>query len=369
MAWIKVDTNLLRNPKTVRLARLLEIGVTDAAGLLVALWIGTMLYAEDGELTKYTAQGIADLADWKGDADLFYHSMLVSNLLDMRGRGKGRVVYVHDWRDHAAGFLQAKYGRQPEKWKIVKAALDQRKSFTPRRMPEPTDAAEPPRTNKSLLSSPGKETPPPNHSPNIPQNELLNKNLQRQIMDSHAGKEVMGETKTRYDEIFKAKEKRSPHPRKKIVAKTKDAKVKHLECVFISTDELAKLRVLYGKNEKHQLDMHGDERLQHGIQKLNDYIMARNKTRTYKSHYHVLKGWVLIACYEDEMRGRLRFQPVQKDLIRQDITFCHDCDQWVKTKDWSTHPCQRNEDAITTASVDEAVKTLRDRLRMHPKRS
>lgn len=337
MAWIKLYTNLARHPKTVNFARMLDISIPTAAGHLVVLWTNVLEIKEDGDLTKYSQQNIADLADWKGNAAQFNRALVLSSLLDIRGKDSSRQCYIHDWKDYAEPYLRAKYAlRHPEQWNSIKALLDQRKSFNPIPQQLTGIATEP--------ISEDSNTPKPDSAPRSKSLPIKSKTL-------------TGENLLRGDDIKKKKQER---PR----AKSNFVKIKHLECVFLTNDELSKLRILYSLNRDKIQDSHGDERLDFGIQKLNDYIMARGKTRSYKSHYHVLRGWVLNQTYEDEKRGILRFAKVVATAkYRTDLAHCDQCDQMIPIPEWDKHACNRSEEGIKRTSVTEAVNRLRDSFR------
>lgn len=68
MAWIESHQELWRHPKTKKLARLLQISIPTAVGHLHGLWYWAMDFAQDGDLSSYDAEDIADAVMWEGDA-------------------------------------------------------------------------------------------------------------------------------------------------------------------------------------------------------------------------------------------------------------------------------------------------------------
>jgi len=61
---VPVDVDLLQHPKLKKLARLLDRDTYHAFGHLVGLWCWAMRYAEDGDLSDYSHDEIADGAGW-----------------------------------------------------------------------------------------------------------------------------------------------------------------------------------------------------------------------------------------------------------------------------------------------------------------
>jgi hypothetical protein len=103
MAWIESHQTLRDHPKLARLARLLDVHRTSAAGLLHFLWWWALDHAEDGDLTDFDALDLALAAGWEGDPDTFVKA------LEDCGPGQrdgfianvdGRRV-LHDWHDYA----------------------------------------------------------------------------------------------------------------------------------------------------------------------------------------------------------------------------------------------------------------------------
>ena len=66
MAWIEVHTPLIRHRKLRRLARSLKITPVQALGHLVALWGSVLELAEDGDITKWSVEDIAEYAQYDG---------------------------------------------------------------------------------------------------------------------------------------------------------------------------------------------------------------------------------------------------------------------------------------------------------------
>ncbi len=91
---------------------------------------------------------------------------------------------------------------------------------------------------------------------------------------------------------------------KEIRIKNKNKNIKHktlyLESVYLSDDEFDSLIEKYGSREKANL----------GIETLNNYIQASGKK--YKSHFHVLIGWVFDRVNEQKVRPFQKMTSTEK---------------------------------------------------------
>ena len=76
MAWVKMPQELGRHPKLKRFARRLGIPEPDAIGHLFLLWGWAMSFAQDGDLSSYSAEDIADAMLWEGDEDELLEALL-----------------------------------------------------------------------------------------------------------------------------------------------------------------------------------------------------------------------------------------------------------------------------------------------------
>lgn len=102
MAWIESHQELARHPKVRRLARALGITVPAAIGHLHLLWWWALDYADDGDLSEYSADDINDAVMWKckpGKEDGFWGAALEAGFIDS---GPARI---HDWETYAGRLL------------------------------------------------------------------------------------------------------------------------------------------------------------------------------------------------------------------------------------------------------------------------
>ena len=72
-----------------------------ALGHLHSLWYSVLEQQEDGDLSKWSDELIAEMAQYKGKPDVFVSSLVLYGWLD------GRLI--HDWLDYAGRYLTGKY--------------------------------------------------------------------------------------------------------------------------------------------------------------------------------------------------------------------------------------------------------------------
>ena len=99
MAWIKIETTLPGHRKTKKLARLLDVDILEAVGVLAHFWIWALQYADDSGRIKGDSDDVADGVCWKGDSDLLMHALKKSGFID-----DGNIV--HDWESHEGAYRQ-----------------------------------------------------------------------------------------------------------------------------------------------------------------------------------------------------------------------------------------------------------------------
>lgn len=101
MAWIESHTVLRNHRKVMLLARGLQIMTAQAVGHLHLLWHAAIEQQEDGDLTNWPDELIAELAGYPGDATKFVALLAEIGWLD----GKK----LHDWWEYAGRYLTSKY--------------------------------------------------------------------------------------------------------------------------------------------------------------------------------------------------------------------------------------------------------------------
>lgn len=102
MAWIESHQELGRHPKTRALARILGVSRVTAVGHLQFLWWWALDYAQDGDLSRYSAEDIADGCDWEGNAAELIDGLEQAGFIDRDGDG----MRLHDWNDYAGRLIE-----------------------------------------------------------------------------------------------------------------------------------------------------------------------------------------------------------------------------------------------------------------------
>jgi len=100
MAWIELHQTLPTNKKTIRLKNLLRIKVPQAVGHLCILWLWALDNAPDGDLSGFTADEIAEFAQWPGKSpEEFLGALISAGFVDENMR-------IHDWQNYAGKLVE-----------------------------------------------------------------------------------------------------------------------------------------------------------------------------------------------------------------------------------------------------------------------
>lgn len=118
MAWIESHQELGRHPKTRRLAKMLGVSRPAVVGHLHYLWWWAMDFAQDGDITEFDNDELAEAALWDGDSVDFFQSLASSGFIDtIKEPGQDTRHTLHDW-DHYAGKLVAHRKANADKQKV-----------------------------------------------------------------------------------------------------------------------------------------------------------------------------------------------------------------------------------------------------------
>lgn len=102
MPWIESHTVLIRHTKIKSMARLLSISRVTAMGHIHCFWHTAIEQCEDGDLSNWSQEKIADAAEWEGDPKAFFDALLVSVFVD-------KSLLIHDWLEYSGRYLISKY--------------------------------------------------------------------------------------------------------------------------------------------------------------------------------------------------------------------------------------------------------------------
>jgi len=103
VAWIESHQGLAKHPKTLKLARKLNISIAQTIGHLHLFWWWAMDYAQDGDLSHCDPEDIAIAADWQDDAKLFVDALIDVGFID---RGDDGSLSIHDWYEYAGKLIE-----------------------------------------------------------------------------------------------------------------------------------------------------------------------------------------------------------------------------------------------------------------------
>lgn len=110
--WIPSYASLRDHPKLKRLSRILSMDRPSVVGYLHYLWWWAMDYAPDGDLSRFTADDVADAIDWQGDASVFMGALRSSGFVD--------GDQLHDWETYG-GKLHEKRETNAERMRNARA--------------------------------------------------------------------------------------------------------------------------------------------------------------------------------------------------------------------------------------------------------
>lgn len=99
------------HPKFRRLQKQLKLPQYAVAGLLEMIWSLAAQYADDGDISKFTVQEIADYCDWEADPNVMIDALVACRWLDRDG---DRIV-IHDWEDHRPNYVSDRLRKRDER--------------------------------------------------------------------------------------------------------------------------------------------------------------------------------------------------------------------------------------------------------------
>ena len=103
MAYVESHTVLLRHRKLRELSRSLRLKPVYVMGHLHALWHAALEQQEDGDLSSWSDDLIADSSEYGGDSAQYVSLLQHHRWLD------GKLI--HDWLDYAGAYLRGKYAK------------------------------------------------------------------------------------------------------------------------------------------------------------------------------------------------------------------------------------------------------------------
>lgn len=167
--WIESHTRTIRLRKCREMAGELRLRPVYLLGHLHVLWHAALEQQEDGDLSSWSDEFIADQAEYPGDAPQFVRLLQKYRWLD------GKTI--HDWLDYAGRYLIRKYasshrdklvaiwqkhGRAYGSDRLVTGKKpDSDLNATPPNQPTNQPAPKPPKTERRKPGKPPDDTGPP----------------------------------------------------------------------------------------------------------------------------------------------------------------------------------------------------------------
>ncbi len=241
MAWIESHQELRDNPKTRKLSRLLGVNVPTVIGHLQCLWWWATDYAQDGELSKYDDEDIADAMMWDKEPKELIEALVKVRFLDEDETGRR----IHDW------------------WEYAGKLIDRREKDRERKR------------NASISRS---------NSVGVPTENKKNDKGTLKASDV-----TVQNSTEQYRTVQNSTEQKSTTPRKRVSKKAQETnpKTQYAEFVSMTNDEYTSLVTKVGE--------HGAIRC---IEILDNYKGANGKK--YNSDYRAILNWVITRYNEEQ---------------------------------------------------------------------
>lgn len=108
MAWIESNQELGRHPKTKKLSRLLGVNLPSTVGHLMFLWWWALDFAQDGNLSNYDNDDLAEAMLYEGDSEFLVECLIKTGFLDESDND----LFIHDWDDYAGRLIEKREAKR-----------------------------------------------------------------------------------------------------------------------------------------------------------------------------------------------------------------------------------------------------------------
>lgn len=134
MAWIELHQSMPGHRRTRRVKSILGIDTPTAVGHMCLLWLWALDNAGNGSIGGMLNQEIADVCEYRGDADAFVEALVEAGYL-IRTEND---LLLHDWDDYAGRLMDRR-----EKNRIRQQNYRERHRGNPAPDPAPAEQPEP----------------------------------------------------------------------------------------------------------------------------------------------------------------------------------------------------------------------------------
>lgn len=147
--WVKLHVDVFAHPKLVKLCRLLpDLSEAAAVGHLASLWTWALVYATDGDLSRYDELDIAIASRYPGDALEFVRALTRAGFLDPDESGE---LSIHDWASYGGRYIENREAarQRSQNWRAARKEA-KAKAATEEAEPKPKKPKQAPRTGVDL---------------------------------------------------------------------------------------------------------------------------------------------------------------------------------------------------------------------------
>lgn len=102
------------HPKFRALMRRLCAPQYAVVGVLESVWMLASQFADDGDLSRFTAEEIADYVAWEGDANELLQTLIECRWLD---ENEDQIT-VHDWAEHCPKYVADRLAKRKQRAQV-----------------------------------------------------------------------------------------------------------------------------------------------------------------------------------------------------------------------------------------------------------
>lgn len=108
--YAQLNSNILQNKKTRRLMNALGLNPRETLGILASLWVHALVCAEDGVLSGYTTEDIADAIFWPhDDGQRIVQALVNAGFLELYGDAVNGDYTIASWEEHTGKSLSMRF--------------------------------------------------------------------------------------------------------------------------------------------------------------------------------------------------------------------------------------------------------------------
>lgn len=113
--WQKSDPHLREHPAFRDFCALLDCPPVVAHGLLAGLWAFAFKFAQDGDITRFSARQIATATGWEGNPDKLLEALEEAGFVEQTNR-TNRTKSLHDWYEWGGALFAERTYHSRRRW-------------------------------------------------------------------------------------------------------------------------------------------------------------------------------------------------------------------------------------------------------------